>query len=384
MLLLARASQSELIALAEATGLSAAVGPTSEALWTAVWFSDEDELDDRFPHGIRISEDAVVVLWSERGIETWFPGDDAEVVARLLAARFGVAERATDVAAALEGATDLDELLEGLGGVVELPTLDVREADRAVLLHSGDRATLLTCASVVCSSYVAEIDRLWTAVVPVDAPAEWIGAGTSKALGRKRRVLQLSRAGDSSSLVVWRHGKPVAGWTWRSEWLFSHAAARDLDDETNTLRQLLALVDTDIDRVELRRVLRDHGVPGDPLQALVAVLRLPVKTLAPIDEVDSRGYPSDARFVRQVSVRKAVVKAMNTGVDSASNEGLRLELAVFLVWPLLLVGGLVWVALNDGDDVWWLVLIVAIVYNLRLAMVRLREIALRRSQAGED
>ncbi|MFW6774134.1 hypothetical protein ACOACO_07610 [Nocardioides sp. CPCC 205120] len=189
----------------------------------------------------------------------------------------------------------LDELVEALEELLELPALEPAPIERVVVLRSGDEVGARMGARIAANitgpvritpvglgwqvlepTTTTEVDELFTALTQVVAAAG----------PRRTPVLALWRGADGSCGVDVAHGDRASA---RSGWGTGWRGVGPRDTETADevaafLAYQVAGEDADrVDLVALRALTRAETRSGDPLVELVDLLGLPPRGLAILD-----------------------------------------------------------------------------------------------------
>lgn len=332
--MIVRMPQAEVIATAEAQGLTtASIAPTSRRGWTTLWSEEVKESDradygaqylaiDETPDGLQLDVllEAGAALRQVWQYDDWTPMVQNDVLAGALTELFDCRDRQRDVEEFLRGGPfDPEELVESLDALLDLPELYEPIPAVAVVAYRGAHKIARFAATIAGPALVYSGADGWSILVAAgegETGSSQLAAVLSGAAGRRHPVFLVWRDGTGSGWSLWRRGLPVADWSWNGRWRF--VESDPLGAEVQTVRRLVKVLGHPVDENSLRVLLRSKRQDHDPLAELVALLGLPMDLLVALDQPERFAERAGVEDITKTSARRAVLQGARGGFDAGT------------------------------------------------------------------
>lgn len=336
MLIIVRLPQTQVIATAEAQGLTtASVGPTSRRGWTTLWSEEVEEPDragygaqylaiDETPDGLQLD----VLLGAGAALrQVWpyaagTPMVQNDALAGALAELFDCRDRQRDVEELLRGGPfDPEELVESLDALLDLPELYEPIPAVAVVAFRGAHKIVRFAATIAGPALVCAKPDGWSILLASgedETRSVQLAAGLSGAARRRDLVLEVWRDGTGSGWSLWRRGRSIAEWSWNARWWF--LKSDPVGAEALTVRRLVKALGHPVDEDSLGGLLRSNRQDHDPLAELVALLGLPMDLLVALDKPERFAESAGVEDIARTSARRAVLQGARGGFDADAPE----------------------------------------------------------------
>jgi hypothetical protein len=329
--MIVRLPQAQVIATAEAQGLTtASIGPTSRRGWTTLWSAEVEESDragygaqylaiDETPDGLQLDAllGAGAALRQVWPFAAGSPMVQNDALAGVLAELFDCRDRQRDVEELLRGGPfDPEELLESLDALLDLPELYEPIPAVAVVAFRGAHKIARFAATIAGPALVCAQPDGWSILLASgdETRSVPLAAGLSGAARRRDLVLDVWRDGTGSGWSLWMRGRSVAEWSWNTRWWF--LKSDPVGAEALTVRRLVKALDHPVDEDSLRALLRSKRQDLDPLAELVALLGLPMDLLVALDQPERFAESAGVEDIAKTSARRAVLQGARGDFDA--------------------------------------------------------------------
>jgi len=330
--MIVRLPQAQVIATAEAQGLTtASIGPTSRRGWTTLWSEEVEESDragygaqylaiDETPEGLQLDAflGAGAALRQVWPYAAGTPMVQNDALAGALAELFDCRERQRDVEELLRGGPfDPEELVESLDALLDLPELYEPIPAVAVVAFRGEHKIARFAATIAGPALVCAEPDGWSILLASgegETRSVQLAAGLSGAARRRDLVLDVWRDGTGSGWSLWRRGWSVADWSWNTRWWF--LKSDPVGAEALTVRRLVKALGHPVEEDSLRALLRSKRSDPDPLAELVALLGLPMDLLVALDQPERFAERAGVEDITKTSARRAVLQGARGGFDA--------------------------------------------------------------------